>query len=199
MPYYKKLVGERCYLSPCSVDDATKWAEWDNDLEVTIPLGDEAYTPMSLEKEREALADASKRQSHVFDIVDNASDTLIGRCMLFSVNQVDRNAMLGICIGEKEYWSKGFGADAIRLLLDYAFNLLNLNSIMLGTFAFNQRAIACYKKVGFKEIGRRRQARIISGQKFDCVLMDILAEEFASVYVGRILDQSLPRPAQKKP
>ena len=52
----------------------------------------------------------------------------------------------------------------VRLLLDYGFNLLNLNSVMLGTFAFNQRAIRCYERVGFKVIGRRRQARIIAGE-----------------------------------
>ena len=60
---------------------------------------------------------------------------------------------------------------------------------MLGTFAFNERAIHCYKKVGFKEIGRRRQARIIGGKKFDVVLMDILAKEFESVAVSRFIEQ----------
>ena len=63
-------------------------------------------------------------------------------------------------VGEKEYRDKGYGQDATKLLLDYGVNLLNLNSIMLGTFSFNERAINCYKKVGFKEIGRRRQARL---------------------------------------
>jgi RimJ/RimL family protein N-acetyltransferase len=193
MPYYKKLIGKKCYLSPCSIEDAERWTAWDNDLEVTIPLGDEAYDPMPLDKERELIADAIKRQSHLFDIVESASDTLIGRCMLFSINHVDRTGMLGICIGEKGYWSKGFGEEAIRLLLDYGFNLLNLNSIMLGTFAFNERAIRCYKKVGFKEMGRRRQARIIAGQAFDVVLMDILAAEYTSVYVKGLIEQPPPR------
>ena len=54
MPYYKMLAGEKCYLSPCLLEDADHWAEWFNDLEVTIPLGDEAYTPTSLEAEQEA-------------------------------------------------------------------------------------------------------------------------------------------------
>ena len=90
--------------------------------------------------------------------------------------------MLGIAIGEKEYWGQGYGTEATRLLVDYGFNLLNLNSIMLGAFVFNERAIACYKKVGFKEIGWRRQARIIGGQKYDVLLMDILAEEFQGSY-----------------
>jgi len=97
--------------------------------------------------------------------------------------------MLGIVIGEKGYWGKGYGQDAVRLLLDYGFNLLNLNSVMLGTFSFNQRAIHCYKKVGFKEIGRRRQARIIAGTAYDNVLMDILAEEFHNTQVTRFIEQ----------
>jgi RimJ/RimL family protein N-acetyltransferase len=187
MTYYKKLVGEKCYLSPCSLKDAEKWTEWDNDLEVTIPLGDEAYTPYALDKMREILGDVIKSQSHIFDIVALETDTLIGRCMLFDVDQVNRKAMLGIVIGEKAYQNKGYGQDAVKLLLDYAFNLLNLNSLMLGTFSFNERAIGCYKKVGFKEIGRRREARIIGGKKFDAVLMDILAKEFESVYVSKFV------------
>jgi RimJ/RimL family protein N-acetyltransferase len=192
MSYFKKLIGKKCYLAPCSVADAEKWTQWDNDLEVTIPLGDEAYEPMPLDNERESIAGALAHKSHLFDIVESENDTLIGRCMLFSVNHIDRTAMLGICIGEKAYWSKGYGQEAISLLLDYAFNLLNLNNVMLGTFAFNERAIRCYKKVGFKEIGRRRQGRIIAGQAYDCVLMDILAAEYKSVYVKGLIDQYAP-------
>lgn len=95
--------------------------------------------------------------------------------------------MLGIVIGEKSYWNKGFGQDATKQLLDYGFNLLNLNNIMLGVFSFNKAAINCYKKIGFKEIGCRRQARIISNKKYDIVFMDILAEEFTSIYVNKFL------------
>jgi RimJ/RimL family protein N-acetyltransferase len=186
MSHYKKLVGAKCYLSPVSLEDAEKWTQWDNDLEVTIPLGDEAYTPYSAEKTRQIIEDVVRSQGHIFSIVDLETDELIGRCMLFGIDQVNRRAMLGIVIGAKDYWGKGYGQDATRLLLDYGFNLLNLNSIMLGTFSFNARAINCYKRVGFKEIGRRRQARIIGGEKYDAVLMDILAEEFESEYIASI-------------
>jgi len=192
MTYYKKLVGEKCYLSPCSLQDAEKWTAWDNDLQVTLPLGDEAYTPYSLEKMKDILGNVIKSQDHIFDIVELESDTLIGRCLLFDIDRVNRKAMLGIVIGEKTYWNKGYGQDATKLLLDYGFNLLNLNSVMLGTFDFNQRAIACYKKVGFKEIGKRRQARIIGRKKFDAILMDILAEEFESVYVSKLVSETSP-------
>jgi RimJ/RimL family protein N-acetyltransferase len=189
MPHYKKLVGSKCYLSPCAPEDAEAWAKWDNDLEVALPLGDEAYTPFPLQKSEEVIVDVIRSQYHVFGIVDLGTEELIGRCMLFDIDWVNRRAMLGIVIGEKAYWGRGYGQEAVRLLLDYGFNLLNLNSVMLGTFAFNQRAIHCYERVGFKEIGRRRQARIIGGHKYDVVLMDILAEEFGSVCVEQIVRQ----------
>jgi RimJ/RimL family protein N-acetyltransferase len=188
VPYYKKLVGEKCYLSPCHPQDAEKWAQWFNDLEVAIPLGDEAYSPSSLESETALLGEILRNKYHVFSIVDLETDALIGRCGLFDVDPVNRRAMLGTVIGEKEYWDQGYGRDSTRLLLDYGFNLLNLHNIMLGAFSFNERAIRCYRSVGFKEIGRRRQARIIAGTPYDVVLMDILADEFESVYVKRFME-----------
>lgn len=198
MVHYKKLAGRLCYLSPCSVDDADTWAQWDNDLEVTIPLGDEAYTPMPLDKVRESLADSIKRQSHLFAVVDEQTDTMIGRCMLFDLDQVNQTAMLGICIGEKAYWGKGYGQDAVALLLDYGFNLLNLRNIMLGVFAFNERAIRCYLKLGFKEIGRRRQARVIAGRAYDVVLMDILASEFVSPLIQGVVARATASAGRKE-
>lgn len=189
MAHYRKLVGEKCYLSPCAPEDAAAWAGWFNDLEVALPLGDEAYTPFSLPKSEELVAGVIRDQDHVFGIVDLGTDALIGRCMLFDLDWVNRTAMLGIFIGEKACWGQGYGQEAVRLLLDYGFNLLNLNSVMLGAFAFNQRAIHCYERVGFKAIGRRRQARVIAGVKHDVLLMDILAEEFEAGGVRQLVDR----------
>jgi RimJ/RimL family protein N-acetyltransferase len=187
MPPYKKLDGEKCYLSPCSLEDAERWVEWFSDLEVTIPLGDEAYTPTSLEGEQEAIRDILENNRHVFSIVDQKTDRAIGRCMFFNVDAVNRTAMMGIVIGERDYWDQGYGQEAVSLFLDYGFNLLNLNSVMLATFSFNERAIRCYGKVGFKLIGRRREARIIAGERYDLILMDILAGEFESPCVKPML------------
>jgi RimJ/RimL family protein N-acetyltransferase len=107
--------------------------------------------------------------------------------MFFTVDLVNRTGMLGIVIGEKSRWDQGYGEEAVNLLLDYGFNLLNLNNVMLGTFSFNKRAIRCYEKVGFKLVGRRREARIIAGEKHDLILMDILAAQFESPYVKPML------------
>jgi RimJ/RimL family protein N-acetyltransferase len=189
MTHYKKLVGEKCYLSPPSLEDAEKWTEWDNDLEVTIPLGPEAYIPLSLDRVREGIRKLIDKQSHIFSIIDLKTEKLIGRCLLFDVDQINRKATFGIDIGDKSYWDQGYGQDATRLILDYGFNLLNLHNIMLGVFSYNQRAINCYKKVGFKEIGRRRKSRFVAGKWYDGVWMDILADEFESVYVKRFLKE----------
>ena len=179
----KKLVGEICYLAPINVDHAELWTEWMNDLEVTIPLGDEAYEMITLDNQRELINNMIKNGVHLFSICDLVTDEIIGRSMLLGIDLVNRTARFGIAIGNKNFWNRGYGQEATRLTLDYGFNLLNLNSIMLGTFSFNKRAIRCYEKAGFKEIGKRRQARIIGEMKYDVVFMDILAEEFESVFI----------------
>ncbi|MHA1210945.1 MAG: GNAT family N-acetyltransferase [Candidatus Heimdallarchaeota archaeon] len=187
MRYHKKIVGEKCYLSPISEHDAEHWANWFNDLEVTIPLGDEAYIPTNITNESVTINDIIQSNAHIFSIVDLKTDELIGRCGLFSIDKINRHAMFGIVIGEKSYWNKGYGQDATKQMLDYAFNLLNLNNIMLGVFSFNERAIKCYEKVGFKLIGNRRQARILGKNKYDIVFMDIIADDFESDFATRYL------------
>jgi len=187
--YFKKLIGRTCYLSPVSKESAESWTRWDNDLEVGIPLGSEPYTPTTLESTQENIESIIKEKIHGFDILEMDTDQLIGRCFLGSVDPVNRSARLGIVIGEKTHWDRGFGTEAIQLLLDYAFNILNLNSVNLGTYSFNERAIACYKKVGFKVIGRRREARIIGDKKYDALMLDILASEYESVFLKDLLPE----------
>jgi hypothetical protein len=84
MPHYKKMVGEKCYLSPLSLEDADAFARWENDLEVAVPLGDEAYSLTSLEISHEHISQALKNQLHIFSILELADDLLIGRAMLFT-------------------------------------------------------------------------------------------------------------------
>ena len=187
MGRYAKLTGEKVCLAPVGPDDAELWARWLNDLDVAVPLGDEAYALFTAEDQARDIADIVARHDHVFTIVERATDKPIGRCLLFGLNKTDRSTEVGIFIGEKECWGKGYGTEAMRLLLDYAFNLLNLHSVMLGVFSFNDRAIRSYRSLGFKEIGRRRQARIVGPKTYDVILMDLLAEEFESPVVRKLL------------
>ncbi|MBQ2938341.1 MAG: GNAT family N-acetyltransferase [Clostridia bacterium] len=181
MKYFKKLVGERIYLSPRSVEDAEKYTEWMNDFETTDYTG-RSYQLMTIEAEKKYLEEHINEEA-VFAIIDSSEDKLIGTVGLHQVNHFKRKAELGIFIGDKEYREKGYGTEAIRLILDYGFNYLNLNNIKLDLMEFNKRALACYKKCGFKEYGRRRKCEFINGKYYDIIEMDILAEEFEGSYI----------------
>ena len=192
--YYKKIIGQKCYLSPCLPEDAEIWAEWFNDLEVTIPMGEEAFLPGSVFSEQEKIMDIIRGKEYVFNIVELESDTLIGVSGLYDLDLVNRSARLQMVIGEKDCWGMGYGQEGTRLLLDFGFNILNLNNIMLQTLSFNQRALHLYRSIGFTETGKRRQARIIAGNKYDLIYMDMLAEEFDSVYIQSLMVDYPPDP-----
>ena len=84
---------------------------------------------------------------------------------------------LGIFIGDDENRDRGLGTDTVRAVVKYGFETLNLHVIRLYVYSFNERAIKCYKKVGFKEQGRTREACFIDGKRYDEIIMDILKEE----------------------
>ena len=182
MKYYKKLIGERIYLSPVSMEDAEKYVEWFCDFKTTDGIG-KSSSIMTVESEREWLENTLKNNEFNFAIVNLDNDELIGNCGIMNINQKDRCAEVGIFIGNEEHRSKGYGTEVLRILLDYCFNYLNLNNVHLGVMAFNERAINCYKKVGFKEYGRRRECYFLNGKYYDHVYMDILAKEFEGSYI----------------
>ena len=97
------------------------------------------------------------------------------------VDLINQTAELGIFIGEQDDRNKGYGKEAIKLILDYGFNTLNLNNIMLKVYSFNEKAIKTYKKVGFKTFGVRRECRYRDGLVYDTVYMDILKKEFNEI------------------
>jgi RimJ/RimL family protein N-acetyltransferase len=93
--------------------------------------------------------------------------------------------MLGIAIGDLKMASKGLGTEAIRLMLDYGFRTLNLHRIELFVHDFNERAQKAYKKLGFVEEGRKREALYSDGKYHDEILMAILKEEWMEKRVSR--------------
>ena len=182
MKYFKKLIGERIYLSPLSLEDAEKYVEWFCDFTTTDGIG-KSSSLITVEAEKEWIENHLKNNDFNFAIVNIENDELIGNCEIMKMDQKDRCAELGIMIGLEENRNKGYGAEVLKILLDYCFNYLNLNNIHLGVMSFNERAIACYKKVGFKEYGRRREAYFLNGKYYDHVYMDILAREFEGSYI----------------
>jgi len=177
MGYFRKIVGERLYLSPFDADDSElieKWARWMNDRDVADNYGGHhnLVSPASAKKTLEELKGCR------FAMVLLEGDVLIGHISLHDIDHLNRHGFIGIFIGEEEHRGRGYGAEAIRLVLDFGFKTMNLHSILLSVIADNAAAIACYKKVGFRESGRRREYKFKGGKYFDVIYMDILEREF---------------------
>lgn len=189
MKYFRKLSGDTCYLSPVALDDVEKYTEWVNDLEIGQFV---LFNSQVLDstKEKEILLELVKNDQ-VFAIVEKENNKLIGNCGLHNVNTVHRHATFGIFIGDKTYWNRGIGTEATAMVIDYGFNILNLNNITLDVVAYNQRAIRCYEKVGFQYVGKRHQFSYMAGQYHDVLIYEILASEFESPYVKKVFDRSI--------
>ncbi|MDR1564040.1 MAG: GNAT family N-acetyltransferase [Oscillospiraceae bacterium] len=172
MPFYKKIQGERLYLSPLDVDSTELYAKWLNDPAVAVNLGlyTKAFSSFGHRKNIEKEAESG----HNYTIVLNKGERPIGQIALMDAEPLHQRAVLGIHIGEEDCRSKGYGAEAIKLLVDYGFKHLNLHNIMLTVFADNLQALACYKKAGFKEFGRRHECFFKNGHFTDTVFMETI-------------------------
>lgn len=182
---FKKLIGNRLYLTPrgSSLGETLKYTEWLNDPRVSDFLGRTSMA-ISYEEEKEHLENALKNPNErSFNITDSKTNKIIGTISLERIEWVGKSAELGILIGDEEFRSKGYGTEAIRIILDYAFNFLNLNCIYLALISSNKRAYKCYLKCGFKDSGRIRDRIFINGQYYDMLFMDILSSEFSGDYI----------------
>ncbi|MBU0477133.1 GNAT family N-acetyltransferase [bacterium] len=173
------LVGRRIYLRPLNQRDINKkYLSWLNDSEVTkyMEIGIFPTTKNELQDYYERI---NKSKTDVmFAIVTKKQGRHIGNIKLGNINWVHRFAELGIMIGDKRYWSKGYGQEACQLLLKYAFNRLNLNKVILGVHAPHKAAIKAYQKVGFQIEGRLTKMLNLDGKYVDKVYMGILQRDF---------------------
>ena len=181
MKYFKKLVGDRIYLSPRNSEDVEIFTEWLNDFETTDYTG-RSSALVTLDGERKYLEENSSPEA-IFVIVTLEDDKMIGTVSLESIDSINRSATLGIFIGDKNYRNNGYGTEAIKMILEFGFKYLNLYNIKLDLMEFNERALKCYTKCGFKEYGRRRKCKFVDGKYYDSIAMDILADEFEGSYI----------------
>jgi len=173
--YIKKITGKKCYLAAMRIEDAEQYTAWLNDLEITNYLT-LASSVITVESEKELLKDLSRQQN--YSIIDIETDTLIGSTGLAKIDTINQSAEIGIFIGDKSFWNKGYGQEALSLLIDYAYKRLNLHNIYLSVYSFNKRAVACYEKIGFKKIGEKREAVVRNLEYYNIIYMDILPKEF---------------------
>ncbi len=182
------IVGELVALGPICRDHIPLYARWMNDFGTTRTLAIQPR-PMTLEQETAWYDAASMNEGEpLFTIFECATGHAIGNCGFHNVEVRNRRAEVGILIGEPDARGRGYGTEAMRLLVDYAFTALGLHSVMLWTYEYNPAAIRCYKKVGFREMGRRRESRWFQGRFWDEIAMDLLASEFESPVLGALLE-----------
>jgi RimJ/RimL family protein N-acetyltransferase len=177
------LEGTLVNLRPLAAGDLDRVLTWINDREVTRFLA--ARYPISrAEEERWLSGQPPASFGNVMLAIETKDGTHIGNCDLRNGQPENRKAALGIMIGDKEYWSNGYGSDAVITLLRFGFHEQNLNRVWLHVFDFNERAQACYRKVGFVEEGRLRQNAFLEGRYIDTIVMGILRSEFDSLHGG---------------
>ncbi|MFW9988778.1 MAG: GNAT family N-acetyltransferase, partial [Candidatus Odinarchaeota archaeon] len=153
------LRGPRIKLGPIKREYIESFLKWFNDPEIIQYLI--RYRPITRMAEENWIENLREDNENIhFSIVifhEEKPEKLIGNCGLHNINWKDRIAEAGIVIGEKEYHNKGYGTEALNILLEYGFNTVNLNRIELIVYEYNIGAVKSYKKVGFIEEGRKRQ------------------------------------------
>ena len=181
-----RLVSDRVRLRPHVASDAPDHVRWRNDAEVAFwaTANDIRFWPV-------AAAAVDHWFSNRLPEMDPASDGVyavdlrdgrhIGMVDYRDVNSVARSATVGITIGEKDLWGQGYGSEALRLLIHYLFDHLNLHRVQSDTWSGNERAMRSFARIGFREEGRLRDAVWGPGRYFDSVVMGLLRAEWPGV------------------
>ena len=161
--YYE---GERIYFRPIEVEDAPALQRWENDPRIWSSTS--LRPPQSVHHERQWVEGRKPAaDEYVFGLVVKQGDRLIGLCDLRHISPVDRRATFGIMIGEVDQQDQGYGGEAVRLILRFAFEELNLNRVQLSVSASNPRAIHVYESAGFELEARFREAEFRQGRYDD--------------------------------
>ena len=174
-----KLVRIRAYEK----SDLDAVMAWVNDEEVTRNLGGGPISfPMSRAQEEKFLdlaagSGADPTNKH-FAIETLADRKYIGGIDVRGINWMYRHAEIGIAIGDKNYWSRGYGTDAMHIIMRMGFDVMGLHRMWLTVLAFNARGIRCYEKCGFSREGVKRDDRFIEGKFHDGIIMAILEHEY---------------------
>lgn len=171
--------GEKVILRAYKEEDAIKAHRFVNDKELITNLSNSIPFPMTYEEELGFVKSQKKNNEGTYNFAIEAIENkeYIGGCGINKVNWQTRVAELGIMIGNKEYWGKGYGTDAIKVLIKFMFEEMNINKISLGVYSFNKRAIRCYEKCGFKVEGVLKQEVYTGGKYYDKILMALFKED----------------------
>ncbi len=171
------LIGNKIYLRAVEPGDEEIIAASENHPDARGALY--IALPTSNEIQLARLKQKSQDHSTIFLIICNIeTKNAIGCTAFVRIDWVGRMATFYIAIAEKENWSKGYGKEATRLMVDYAFEQLNLNRVQLHVSAENPRAVKVYEQTGFIKEGTLRQAMFYNNHYIDFYLMAIIKEDW---------------------
>lgn len=180
------IVGEKVALGPLRRDQIPLHARWTNDFFVQRTYGDPPL-PRTIERVTAWFEGAATARDAIwFMIYEVGRWRPIGRTDLFEIDERHRTCTFGLMIGEADARGKGYGTETCRLMLDYAFTALGMHNVRLDVDEFNLAGRRAYERAGFKEIGRRREATLMAGRRWDLISMDCLASEFESPVLGQV-------------
>jgi len=162
-------------------------ARWQRDTEL-IRLADSDPSRLSSEKKIKAWFDEQAEngltsERYSFSVRTLAEDLYIGSLGLW-VDLIHSEAWVGLWIGEREFWSRGYGTDMMKLCQQYVFLELGLKRLSLGLFEYNPRALRSYEKCGFRLEGRTHKEVLREGKRYDSLWMGILHEEWLQMQLG---------------
>lgn len=173
---HQLFCGELVRLCAFRPEDTPVMASWSHDAEYLRNVDSDMAVPTSAESFQNFVGKSPNGVEFLLRTVEN--DTLIGFVALHGIEWNNQCGLLAIGIGEEKFRSKGYGTDALRLILRYAFFELNLNRVGLDVISYNKRAIRAYEKVGFKVEGTMRESVLRDGHKYDRIIMSILRNEY---------------------
>ena len=160
-------------LAPLVAKDGPSLFRWINDRELVH--FNAAFHPVHAAHHASWMREIVKRKdTAIFAIRVKRGDRLIGVCQLHSISPVHRNAELQIRIGDARSRGRGYGSEAVRLLLDFAFHDLNLHRVFLHVFSTNKAALKTYEATGFSKEGVFRDAAFVNGRYVDVVVMGVV-------------------------
>ncbi|MBF4694361.1 GNAT family N-acetyltransferase [Fusibacter ferrireducens] len=173
------MKGSKVYLRAVERKDVELAYKYMNNEDSFYNLSVGVPYPMNFDNEMDWYESQRKKSdSYNFAICTVEDDLYIGGCGINSIDWNNRSCNIGIFIGDDRFKSKGFGTEAMALLLAFIFKQISVERVELRVFGFNDRAIKSYIKNGFVEEGRLRNAIYRNGAFHDEVIMSILRTEY---------------------
>ncbi len=178
--------GDLVAIGPLRRDLVTLYHQWNNDFVTSRTIG--LSWPTTLEQECERYVARTQDSHAVWFTIYKCQDLRpVGLAWLYEIDHRHARASFGISIGDEHDRGHGFGTEATCLTLDYAFNALGVQNVMLTVLAFNNAGVRAYERAGFKVFGRRHHCSHANGQLHDLIYMECLSSEFTSPVLGRLL------------